>query len=224
MRNVNVYPSTFKKTFLKTKLGKKILKENYDLLIEKELPQLFSNPREDMMTSCFSIVPFYYFNFLLEKKPSKIYDIGCGSNTWKKYFPNIVGIDPNNKKADVKECFNKKFIKTHANSLESIIAINSLHFIDIKNFCDRLIEVNQVLSNNGRAFVTFNLARLVKRPSKQLSSAYRTRISNLHLKKIELYLRKQLTKSKLKFVCIDIDFTNYNSFINGNIRLVFDKT
>lgn len=41
----------------------------------------------------FSATVFYYLLPLLEKNPQIIYDLGCGKNMFKKYLPNVIGID-----------------------------------------------------------------------------------------------------------------------------------
>jgi hypothetical protein len=222
MENLKPLPVDFKNNFLLTDIGQQIESENYDMIITEELQSLFSSPREDMMTSCFSITPFYYFDFLLEKNPTKIYDIGCGCNIWKKYLPQIVGIDPINKKADIQDIFNDDFVLRYKNTIESFISINALHFIDIGLIAEQLCKVNTVLTKNGRAFVTMNLARLVENtPSLDVDKSH---LSQDQLRLLESMVRDQVTESQLNFICVDIDFANYNSWINGNIRLVFDKT
>ena len=38
-------------------------------------------------------VPYYYVNYLLEKNPKLIVDIGCGENFFKNYLDYITGVD-----------------------------------------------------------------------------------------------------------------------------------
>ena len=227
MENINQMPSGFKESFLLTDIGKQI-ENDYDLIIDNEVSQAFSSPREDCMTSCFSIAPFYYTNLLTEKNTGTIYDIGCGSNLLKKYYPEIIGIDPENDKADLCDTFNYNFITKYENAIQSLISINAIHFIPITQINERLYQINLVLSDKGRAFVTFNLARMMERTEHLdflgIFDFKKFSPDTKYLQIIESYIRAELYNSKLNFVCIDIDFSVYNAFLNGNIRLVFDKT
>jgi len=227
MKNIKQLPSGFLESFLLTDIGKE-LKQTYDLITDKEVNQTFLTPREDCMTRCFSIAPFYYTNFLTEKNTGTIYDIGCGSNFLKKYYPEIIGIDPENDKADLCDTFDDNFVQKYENTIQSLISINAIHFIPIYELNERLHQINCVLTDEGRAFVTFNLARMMERTENLdflgISDFKKYKPDAKYLQIIERYIRAELYKSKLNFVCIDIDFSVYNAFLNGNIRLVFDKT
>lgn len=227
MENIKQMPPGFKESFLLTDIGKQ-LEKIYDLITDKEVHQTFSTPREDFMTRSFSIAPFYYTNFLTEKNTGTIYDIGCGSNFFKKYYPEVIGIDPENEKADLRDTFDNNFVQKYENAIQSLISINALHFIPIQQLTERLHQINRVLTDKGRAFVTFNLARMMERTENldflEIINFKKYSPDTKHLQIIESYIRSELHNSKLNFVCIDIDFSVYNAFLNGNIRLVFDKS
>jgi hypothetical protein len=228
MKNINPIPSSFRESFLKTSIGKKIEKENYDVILIDEPHQFFSTPREDLMTRCFSIAPFYYIDLLTEKSPKTIYDVGCGCNLWKNYYSNIIGVDPVHTNADIQDTFDKNFVAKYNKKIQSMISINALHFIPIGQLVERLKEVNETLADDGRAFITCNLARLIEYTEDLnflgITNFKKYRPDPKLLKIIENYIRSELYTSTINFVCVDIDFSNYNSFINGNIRLVFDKS
>ena len=110
-------------------------------IIEKEFDQLVWNfaefrlskehtPRQaygdkKLLTSQFTMIPFYYLEFLTQKNPKTIYDLGCGWNIFKKYIPSIVGIgaeDPNSEYffGDVHDYVDEDFIRGHQNYFESV--------------------------------------------------------------------------------------------------------
>ena len=103
--NVNAYDvDAFKSSFIKTDLYKAIAK-NYQYLhwekfFDPMQPNAFhlatKSKHRKRWPNEYSLTPFYYLNFLLEKNPTTIYDLGCGDNSFKKYIPNIIGIDPDN--------------------------------------------------------------------------------------------------------------------------------
>ena len=92
-------------------------------------PNIIKNivPRDHYIHRYFHCSTFYYIEKLLEINPSKILDVGCGSNTFKKFYPIIYGIDPLIQDADEKIQFNETFIRNHLNEFECVMSICSLH-------------------------------------------------------------------------------------------------
>jgi hypothetical protein len=75
---------------------------------------------------------FYYIDQLYNTNPSCVIDVGCGECTWKKWFPNIIGFDPNHNEfsqQDFVDFFDLDFSKGHTNWYDSGMALNSLHFV-----------------------------------------------------------------------------------------------
>ena len=61
-------------------------------------------------------VPYYYVNYLLEKNPKLIVDIGCGENFFKDYLDNIVGVDSDiDSKYDIFDHYDEDYAKNHLN-------------------------------------------------------------------------------------------------------------
>ena len=107
-KNINPYDAKkFRKTFISSDIYKK-LKSEYDFVdFENSLwLQEFNTPRAKLYQSRFSCEPFYFLDFLIKQNPEKIYDLGCGCNIFKKYIPNIIGIDDQGKLLNKKLCKN----------------------------------------------------------------------------------------------------------------------
>jgi hypothetical protein len=104
---------------------------------------------------------FYYLNFLTELDPKTIADIGCGGNFLKKYIPSIVGID-NTLESDVFSYFDDHFLENNFQKFDCALAINSIHFISLKDFSKRINDFGKIIKPGGRAFVTFSLRRMIE--------------------------------------------------------------
>ena len=56
------------------------------------------------------IVPYYYIDYLIEKNPKTILDLGCGLNIFKPYIPGIIGMDSfDGMPADIYDFFDKEY-------------------------------------------------------------------------------------------------------------------
>ena len=64
----------------------------YDDVYFERFPDC-GTPRQTWAVSRTSAIPFYYIEWIQSCKPQKVYDLGCGWNFFKQYYPNIVGID-----------------------------------------------------------------------------------------------------------------------------------
>jgi len=160
------------------------------------------------------MAPFWYINFLLEKNPLQIIDLGCGNNLFKKYIPIIHGIDPlSNVGSDQKDIFDTSFSENHSNQFESVMSINALHFISFKNYGQQLKEFSNIIKPNGRGFITFNVARM-KEYTDLIDMP--TNVSE--------YIWSETEKNLDNILVYDDYVTDIeDEYLNGNIRIVFDK-
>jgi len=192
-----------------------------------------ATPREYAGTikeTFFSMVPFYYLKELFGKNPNQIYDLGCGWNIFKKYIPNIIGVSPKRKSkrpehfacaidhmADVHGFVDKYYIATHQKFFESVFSINALHFRlgGLADFEKIVTDFASMIKPGGRGFLALNLARLIDFTSddflKSLDNNY------------DHYVRTILQKINLNYIILDIDFENMDCYMDGNIRIVFEK-
>lgn len=167
-----------------------------------------------MQYKIIDMAPFWYINFLLEKNPLQIIDLGCGNNLFKKYIPIIHGIDPlSNVASDQKDIFDTNFSENHSNQFESVMSINALHFISFKNYGQQLKEFSNIIKPNGRGFITFNVARM-KEYTDLIDMP--TNVSE--------YIWSETEKNLDNILVYDDYVTDIeDEYLNGNIRIVFDK-
>jgi hypothetical protein len=190
-------------------------------------------PREYAGTvkeTVFSMIPFYYLKELFKKNPNQIYDLGCGWNIFKKYIPNIIGVSPKREStlpehfaaqidnmADVHGFIDEQYINTHQNFFESVFSINALHFRSggLANFEKIVIEFASMIKPGGRGFLALNLARLINFTSDDFLKSINSDNDN--------YIRSVLQKINLNYIILDINFDIVESYMDGNIRIVFEK-
>lgn len=171
-------------------------------------------------------VPYYYINFLLEKSPEMIVDIGCGVNYFKPHL-NLIGIDADPKSNfDVFDYFDKDFATNHQHHYESLISINTIHFAPITSIRERLLLVAQLIKPGGRGFVSFNFETwLMYTDKNQIESLFGTWPK---FDDIANYINEQILQTGLNFIVIDwpvlhiTDNSTIRDDLNGNIRLVFN--
>jgi hypothetical protein len=165
----------------------------------------------------FPVSIFYYLEMLLETKATRIYDIGCGQNMFKRLADDrIYGIDPGQdpfvdpKGIDEIGSFNKDFVMKHKDSMEAAMAINSLHFVRYDQLQKQLQDFVSCLAIGGRGLVCLNAAR------------FSDDIQGLQL---EEHVRQSIQALVgVDFKVVDIDIQGIaNEFSNGNVRLVFDR-
>jgi len=108
---------------------------------------------------------FYYIDRLYDNDPKTVIDVGCGECIWKKWFPNIIGFDPNISEftqQDFVDFFDEDFSQHHYRSYDSGMALNSLHFIcweEISNQIDLAMNIVK-----DRFLFTFNFNIIKKAP------------------------------------------------------------
>lgn len=168
----------------------------------------------------------YYLEFLLEKNPSVIADVGCGENLIKKYLPNIIGFDQT-PQADIQEWFDDAFVKNHTGEFECAFAVNSLHYIPLAEVKERINTFGKILKPGGRGFVTLNLQRLLDYTEPHEYYKLFDLTKRLTMDDYKQYLTKEIEGIDYQILAFDIVFdeTNVDSiddWFNGNIRIVFE--
>ena len=212
----NYNEEQFKIDFPKTEIGKKLLAETPTWVTVSYSPSdvNLSSPRESHLT--LQVAPFFYILKLLEKKPKQIADIGCGANFFKKFIPEIYGIDPvENPNVDQLDYFDDVFSQGHTNRFDCAMAINSIHFISLKDISKQLRSFSNIIKPGGRGFVTLNVQRMIEVTK---SSDQVTNVS------LSIYIKQQVDQALPNVLSYD----NYihdglNQSMNGNIRIVFEK-
>lgn len=215
----NYNEEQFKIDFPKTEIGKRLLAETPRWMTTRYSPVDYdAQPRDTVLT--LRVAPFFYILKLLEQNPKQIADIGCGSNFFKNFIPEIHGIDPvENPNVDQVDYFDEDFSIGHTNKFDCAMAINSLHFISLTDITKQLNNFSNIIKPGGRGFITFNVKRMIEVtkpseliPNEQLSS---------HIKQqVDLALSNVLAYDDYIFQQPDVvdDF-----YLNGHIRIVFEK-
>ena len=182
-----------------------------------------------------SIVSFYYLQFLQEKNPEIIYDIGCGWNIWSKYIPNIIGIDNSSKYAHIQEDYNTDFVSKNYRKFESAFSINmsaSMNKtpdtgeetpITFANLADSIREFSSIIAQGGRGYFSIPaIAPLISTSDEWFAANNLTRYS---MPELTEYVEKIiLSQSYMKIIALDVelDIIKHLPSHDGEIRVVFE--
>jgi hypothetical protein len=190
--------------------------------------QLRKTPREHMISPFVTMCSFYYLAYLIRENVDYIADIGCGMNFFKDILPiRVHGIDGVGN-YDEQKLFDKSFVKNHKNFYDAAMSIDALHFIPITEFKNRIMEFYEIIKPGGRAYLAMNAARLIDCTDQNtLDSLFKnTRHQQArHLdKEINDYILAELKTLPINFLVVDclVDEV-YDEYLDGNIRLVFEK-
>lgn len=158
---------------------------------------------------------FYIVDYIRKNSTGTIYDIGCGANTFKYFFNDIIGIDAANTMADINCQFDSDYIINHEDKLPNAIAINSLHYGQSFQQFKKVVEnFAQVISPGGYGYITFNIFFMVQA----------TRQDHIP-KDIHQFIRDKLSETALHIIDVEfVDATvNGDDGLDGNIRILFRK-
>ena len=214
----------FKKQFTKSPLHARILTDFDELYWNYHCDDFdYGTPRQhwgdkNLQKTRFSVGIFYYLNFLTEKNPKNIYDLGCGWNIFKKYIPSIIGVgsEPMDREdffGDINDYVDDDYIKGHQNYFESVFSICALHYVPMSDIRKRVLDFASMIKSSGRGFITFNAQRMLDRDTKIKISQH----------ELESWIRQQLSNLPVTVLQFDMDLTKINNGMDGNIRLIFEK-
>lgn len=223
--------------FGKTLLYKQ-LQEDFDYVVfDKHFPMVYDQhikgktPRERYAVkqpTYFSAVPFYYLQYLDCNGSGITYDLGCGANFFKNYLQNVVGIgaeDPCSGfyHGDFHGRIDTSFVSSHQNFFESVFSINALHFCPLTDLTQVVENFASMIKPNGKGYLALNLARMIELDSRYGQISTRDGFETggeLDLIEIESQVRSMIGATMLNFQVVDIDFSYYDNWMDGNIRLV----
>jgi len=178
-------------------------------------------------TSYFSVVPFYYLDFLTSTNPEKIYDLGCGWNIFKKYIPNIVGIGAESFEdpffnADIHDYVDESYIAGHQNYFESVFSICALHFIPLSNLRQRVLDFYSMIAPGGRGWLSLNAMRMIELDT-DLHNMLLTKRSQDAKNTAHNLIINQLQNLPGKILLLDVDLDLLDNGMDGNIQIIFEK-
>lgn len=236
MNNINEYSEIdFRNRFENSETHKQLKQDFTHIIWEKCLPSIIPyrlfetglTPRQWAGESLFYVVPFYYLEKLLETNPTTIHDIGCGWNVFKKYIPNIIGIDrmtenPKLFHADIEGQFDDEFVINHKEQFESAFSINSFHFRSLMVLKKTVSDFVSTLKIGGRGFLTLDIQRMIEQTSsEEMIQLFCTNTPTVE--QYDKYVREELAKVECKYLIVDVDFSILDEYMNGNIRIVFER-
>ena len=100
---------------------------------------------------------FYYIDMLYDNNPDDVIDVGCGECIWKRWFPRIIGFDPNTNEfsqQDFVDFFDEDFSNGHTKHYHNGMALNSVHFI---SWDDLEVQIDRAMNIVRERFLfTFN--------------------------------------------------------------------
>jgi len=218
MINKNSYNTElFKVQFKQTELYRKLIDEydevSFDYFFEQHY--ITSSPRLLLATKVCSAVPFYYLSFIDTTKPT--YDLGCGANIFKKYYPNIIGVSPelgDRFFGDEHGAVDDNYVKVHTDYFESVFSINALHFVPLSNFRKVVDDFASMIKPGGSGFLSLNALRMCECD---------TEFKNNTPAETEDWIRTQLNLMPYNFQVLDVNLEVPNAWIDGNIRMVIRK-
>jgi hypothetical protein len=222
-------PNDWEVTFKKSNLYKQLVKE-YDV-VYFDRQDFFESiairegitptPRHRAATTTqtyFSAIPFYYIEWLQEINPEKIYDLGCGWNIFKKYYPNIIGVGAeipqgSGFNADIHDRVDDDYIRGHQEYFESVFSICALHYIPLNEIKKCVSNFASMIKPGGRGWLSLNVARMLERDPF---------LGDGDTIFIENYCKEQLATVP-SLVLLEIDLTVMNEYIDGNIQIQINK-
>jgi hypothetical protein len=163
---------------------------------------------------------FYYIDSLYDDNPQSVIDVGCGECVWKKYFPNIVGVDPNTNEfsqQDFIDYFDNEFSDGHTKQYDCGMALNSLHYISWNDISKQINLAMNIV--NDKFLFTFNFNMMQNVPLVHM------------IEKIKIF-KEILQSTKYNLIMFDsplhrgITEENINNFayINGTVRFILQHS
>ena len=195
----------YKKSFLPTINfnSDEVKKTNLDCTLPREIDLLAHNK--------FDLYSLYIVDYIRSNNTGRIYDIGCGSNMFKFFFDDVIGIDKYRPEADIFATFDESYAMKNKSKFENAIAINSIHFIPISKFKQQLEDFANCIMKGGYGYATFNINQLISRETQ----------SNIPDNLVS-YLNLEISSTKLNIVNLEMhNMIDGNDGLDGNIRILF---
>lgn len=229
LNNISRLPDKKKwiNNFIKSDKFEQICQEvdNFDLkkrifFDEEEVKPKFKlpiTPRElNLLEKKINIQPFYILDFISSQSDKVIYDIGCGVNFFKKFY-NLIGIDPINRKSDIKDKFDSNFLKKHTEDFYNAITINAIHFCSLFDIEKQIYEFISLVKHNGFVYIALNCKRMIEFCNEQ-------EIKNLNTS-IEEYIDNIVKKIPYEIFFYENTINKFpDEGLNGNIKILIKKT
>jgi len=163
---------------------------------------------------------YYYIDLLYDNNPKSVIDFGCGECLFKRWFPNIFGVDPTPwpfGKADVTTPNITQFVKENKNKFDCGMALNSIHFGSFDEVRENINQCMTLIKSKGRFLFTVNIDSIIKFGKYDNSAEFVNTNSfyNEVIKKLEynILLLDVLDRKKITYI----------PPLNGDIRFILEK-
>jgi hypothetical protein len=224
MKNINAYnQQQFQHEFEKTKTFRKLNEDYRHVFFDKFLEskyKILHTPRHRLSLGWVTATSWHYLNKL--DPDVEMFDLGCGMNFFKPYFPNVIGIgaedNPNQFFGDIHDFVDTDFFQGHINAYKSVFSINALHFRPLENLRNLCINFSQMIKPGGKGYLALNTARMYDQSLKQSLT-----LKHLAASDIEPWIRDQFNDFPCDIEVFDVDLSEYDAWLDGNIRIVFKK-
>jgi len=171
---------------------------------------------------------FYYIEKLLENNPQLVYDIGCGWNMFKRYYPAILGVSPDevsNEKVffgDEFDFFDDEFVKYHQEEYECAMAICSLNFHPVSMIRKIATGFMSLIKPGGRGYMAFDITSMLEREDPEvLTELFGT--SEPSSIQVDDYVVSQLSDLPCNYLIFDADTVENKDRLDGDIRILFER-
>ncbi len=159
--------------------------------------------------STFYYISFYYLGFLLEKNPKVILDLGCARNYFKKYIPQIYGIDNDPRVKDYvdsSDTVDDTWLNANEGQFDCAFTIGAIHGVSLGKIADRIHKFGKLIKPGGRGYFPFNLRRIL-----QFTELYEfAKLFDLSRSqtKLDLYrvVKQQFESIDYKIIALDFSF------------------
>lgn len=190
----------------------------------KSFTEHLVTPREYYYYPRLTVCSLYYIDYLAKTNPQQIVDIGCGLNNWKEFYPNIYGIDAAHVNADRMEIFDDRFSQRNSNTFEAAFTIGGITFISLSSLENQMLSFINIIKSGGRGYMSFNLGRMLTHYTSKQDYETLFGISNPSTEQISDYCDNVVQKLPVRLLVIDnLLLERYNEYMDGNLRIVFEK-
>lgn len=162
---------------------------------------------------------FYYIDLLYKNSPTSVIDVGCGECIWKKYFPNIIGFDPNTNdfsQQDFIDYFDQDFSNHHKDNWDCGLALNSMHFISWNQIENRIHQAMNIVKD--RFLFTFNFTAMKDVPKMPLQNLCQEFVDRIKRTEYNLVM----FDAPIFRGVGEIKISNW-ACINGTVRFILEK-
>ena len=186
-------------------------------------------PRERYFYPTFHTNSLYYIDAVQAQKPQQVFDIGCGMNVWKKFYDNIIGVDPQDPRADIRldfDRFKQAYIESAYGLVDSCISIGTMNmFVSIKHLLQNLCEFIKCTKIGYRGYVTINLCGMMSRGTPKEHKEELFGVSNPDAEQVSKYCNAIVEELPgISIIIYDNFITDkFNEYMDGNLRLVFER-